>query len=62
MLLVSFCLGVAAAADWTWATTLVLVCAFCGFQAKHPLVVQINNDTVSSPGYWSGQGCMEALQ
>ncbi len=41
MLLVSFLTGVAAAQQWTWATTLALICGFCGFQAEHPLVWQI---------------------
>ena len=41
VLLVSFLIGVAAAQNWTLATTLALVCAFCGFQAEHPLVLQI---------------------
>ena len=30
MLLVSFLTGAAAAHHWTWATTLALLCAFCG--------------------------------
>ncbi len=41
VLLVSFLTGAAAAQNWTLATTLALVCAFCGFQAEHPLVLQI---------------------
>lgn len=41
MLLVSFLTGAAAAMNWTGATTLALLCAFCGFQAEHPLAVQI---------------------
>jgi hypothetical protein len=41
VLLVSFLTGVAAAQTWTWATTLALICAFCGFQAEHPLALQI---------------------
>ena len=41
MLLVSFLTGVAAARQWTWVTTLALICGFCGFQAEHPLVWQI---------------------
>jgi hypothetical protein len=41
VLLVSFLLGAAAAQSWTIETTLALVCAFCGFQAEHPLVLQI---------------------
>jgi hypothetical protein len=41
MLLVSFLTGAAAAQQWTWGTTLALICGFCGFQAEHPLVWQI---------------------
>jgi hypothetical protein len=41
VLLVSFLLGTAAAQNWTWMTTLALICAFCGFQAEYPLVVQL---------------------
>lgn len=41
VLLVSFLTGAAAAQQWTWATTLALVCALAGFQAEHPLVLQI---------------------
>ncbi|MEA5507684.1 YwiC-like family protein [Halotia wernerae UHCC 0503] len=37
----SFLVGSAAAQQWTWATTLALVCAACGFQAEHPLMLQI---------------------
>lgn len=41
VLLVSFLIGAAAAQMWTLATTLALARAFCGFQAEHPLVMQI---------------------
>lgn len=41
VLLVSFLTGAAAAQQWTWATTLALICALAGFQAEHPLVLQI---------------------
>ncbi|MDJ0690337.1 MAG: YwiC-like family protein [Xenococcaceae cyanobacterium MO_188.B32] len=41
MLIVSLLTGAAAAQQWTWATTLALICGFCGFQAEHPLVWQI---------------------
>jgi hypothetical protein len=41
MLMVSFLTGAAAAQDWTWGTTLALICEFCGFQAEHPLVWQV---------------------
>lgn len=56
MLLVSFLLGAAAACDWTWNTTLALICAFCGFQAEHPLVVQIRQRRSLKPRFmvWGG--------
>lgn len=41
ILLVSFLTGAAAAQNWTLSTTLALVCAFFGWQAEHPLVLQI---------------------
>ncbi|MCU0543966.1 MAG: YwiC-like family protein [Oscillatoriaceae cyanobacterium Prado104] len=41
MLLVSFLTGAAAARQWTLTTTLALICAFAGFQAEHPSVLQI---------------------
>ncbi|MBC6481963.1 MAG: YwiC-like family protein [Hormoscilla sp. GM7CHS1pb] len=41
MLIVSFLTGAAAAGQWTWATTLAFICAFFGFQAEHPLVLQV---------------------
>lgn len=41
MLFVSFLTGAAAAQQWTWTTTLAVVCAFAGFQAEHPLILQI---------------------
>ena len=41
MLLVSFLTGAAAAQQWTWGTTLALICGFCGFQAEHPLIWQV---------------------
>jgi len=41
MLLVSFLTGAAAAQQWTWETTLALICGFCAFQAEHPLVWQV---------------------
>jgi hypothetical protein len=50
MLLVSFLTGVAAARQWTWATTLGLICGFCGFQAEHPLVWQIKQRKSWQPG------------
>ncbi len=41
MFFVSFLTGAAAAQQWTWATTLAFICAFAGFQAEHPLTLQI---------------------
>ncbi len=41
MLIVSFLTGAAAAQHWTEATTLAFICAFAGFQAEHPLTLQI---------------------
>jgi YwiC-like protein len=41
MLFVSFLTGAAASQQWTWATTLAFICAFAGFQAEHPLTLQI---------------------
>jgi hypothetical protein len=41
MLFVSFLTGAAAAQQWTWTTTIAIVCAFAGFQAEHPLILQI---------------------
>ncbi len=56
VLLVSFLTGAAAASDWTLATTLALVCAFCGFQAEHPLVLQIKQRRSLKPRFlvWGG--------
>lgn len=49
VLLVSFLTGAAAAQHWTWATTLALICAFCGFQAEHPLAIQIRQRKTWKP-------------
>lgn len=56
VLLVSFLLGAAAAQNWTIATTLALMCAFCGFQAEHPLVLQIKQRRSLKPRFliWGG--------
>lgn len=51
VLLVSFLTGAAAAQNWTIATTLALVCAFCGFQAEHPLVLQIKQRRSFKPRF-----------
>lgn len=41
VLFVSFLTGAAAAQQWTLTTTWALLCALAGFQAEHPLVLQI---------------------
>lgn len=52
MLLVSFLTGAAAAQTWTWETTLALLCAFGGFQAEHPLILQIRQRRSFRPRFW----------
>lgn len=56
MLLVSFFTGAAAAQNWTVLTTLALVCAFFGFQAEHPLALQIKQRKSLKPRFlvWGG--------
>lgn len=56
MLLVSFLSGAALAFDWTWATTLAFIGAVCGFQAEHPLVVQLKQRRSLKPRLlvWGG--------
>lgn len=56
VLLVSFLIGAAAAQTWTIATTLALACAFCGFQAEHPLITQIKQRRSLKPRFliWGG--------
>jgi hypothetical protein len=56
VLFVSFLTGAAAAQHWTWTTTLALICAFFGFQAEHPLVLQIRQRTSLKPRFlfWGG--------
>lgn len=56
VLAVSFLTGAAAAQQWTWATTLALICGFCGFQAEHPLVLQIKQRRSWKPRFllWAG--------
>ena len=56
VLAVSFLTGAAAAQQWTWITTLSLICAFCGFQAAHPLVLQVNPRRSWKPRFllWTG--------
>lgn len=56
VLIISFLTGAAAAQGWTWATTLALICAFCGFQAEHPLVLQIKQRSSWKPRFlvWGG--------
>jgi hypothetical protein len=52
MLLVSFVTGAAADRDWTWNTTLALLCAFSGFQAEHPWMLQIKQRRSFKPRFW----------
>lgn len=56
VLFVSFLTGAAAAQYWNWDTTLALICAFCGFQAEHPLVLQIRQRRSYKPRFlfWGG--------
>lgn len=56
MLVVSFLTGAAAAQNWTWATTLALICAFFGFQAEHPWALQIKQRRSLKPRFlfWGG--------
>jgi len=56
VLLASFVIGVALAGQWNWATTLALICAFFGFQAEHPLVLQIKQRKSWKPRFlvWGG--------
>uniref|UniRef100_B8HL89 YwiC-like protein n=1 Tax=Cyanothece sp. (strain PCC 7425 / ATCC 29141) TaxID=395961 RepID=B8HL89_CYAP4 len=56
ILLVSFLTGAAAAQHWTLATTLALICAFAGFQAEHPFVLQIKQRRSWKPRFllWGG--------
>ena len=52
VLAVSFLTGAAAAQQWTWATTLALICAFSGFQAEHPMVLLIKRRRRWKPRFW----------
>ncbi|MEE3716132.1 YwiC-like family protein [Tumidithrix elongata RA019] len=56
VLLVSFLTGAAAAQQWTIATTWALICAFAGFQAEHPLALQIKQRRSWKPRFltWGG--------
>lgn len=63
MLLVAFLTGVAAAQTWTGSTTLALACAFFGFQAEHPFVLQIKQRKGWKPRFlvWGGLYSLIAL-
>ncbi len=52
----AFLTGAAAAQHWTWATTLALICAYCGFQAEHPIALQIKQRSSWKPRLlvWAG--------
>jgi hypothetical protein len=56
VLLVSFLTGAAAAQQWTWATSLAFLCAWAGFQAEHPLTLQIKQRHSWKPRFlvWGG--------
>jgi hypothetical protein len=56
VLLVSFLTGAALAQDWTLSTTLALICAFFGFQAEHPIVLQLKQRRSLKPRFlvWGG--------
>jgi hypothetical protein len=56
VLLVSFLTGAALAHNWTLSTTLALVCAFFGFQAEHPIVLQLKQRRSLKPRFlvWGG--------
>jgi YwiC-like protein len=56
VLLVALLTGAAAAQQWTGATSLAMISAFCGFQAEHPLVVQIRQRKSLKPRLllWGG--------
>jgi len=56
VLLVSFLTGAALAQAWTLSTILALVCAFSGFQAEHPLVLQLKQRRSFKPRFlvWGG--------
>ncbi|MEM8639739.1 MAG: YwiC-like family protein [Cyanobacteria bacterium P01_G01_bin.54] len=56
VLLVSFLTGAAAAQQWTGATTLALLCVYSGFQAEHPLKLQIKQRSSWKPRWlvWLG--------
>jgi hypothetical protein len=56
VLLVSFLTGAALAQNWTLSTTLALICAFFGFQAEHPIVLQLKQRRSLKPRFlvWGG--------
>jgi len=56
VLLVSFFTGAAAAQQWTWVTSLAFLCAWAGFQAEHPLTLQIKQRRSWKPRFliWGG--------
>lgn len=56
MLTVAFLTGAAVAHQWHWPTTLACISAFCGFQAEHPLILQIKQRSSLKPRFlvWGG--------
>ncbi len=63
VLFLSFLTGAAAAQNWTLTTTLALISAFCGFQAEHPLILQIKQRKNLKPRFlvWGGLYSSAAL-
>lgn len=59
----SFLTGAALAQQWTWTTTLALICAFFALQAEHPYIVQIKLRKNLKPRYliWGGIYCLISL-
>ena len=51
MLFVSFVTGAALAQAWKFSTTLALICAFSGFQAEHPLILQLKQRRSFKPRF-----------
>lgn len=56
VLIASFLVGVSLAQTWNWGTTFAFICAFFGFQAEHPLVLQIKQRKSWKPRFlfWGG--------
>ena len=63
VLIVSFLIGIAAANHWNSETNIALVASFAGFQAEHPLVLQIKQRRSLKPRFliWGGIHAFIAL-